>query len=297
MAVTEQLTQEGWMLFILSVVIAAVVVAVAVRRPGARRMGDWADRYDLPLTDANRPLVTRYLRRTRSFRAIGGAIGWLISMTWVAVTRRPFPLGGDALALAIAGYLLGAVAAEATFLRPPQRRAGPRTASLIPRELGDYVGSFAVQALRLLPLATVGLAVVYAVVPKDPLRTVDPSVAFVVVVSAALVVFSVALEAILRSIVARAQPAEDEALVTADDAIRSASIHALSGAGIGMLLVGVGWATVSVGTVASSELLQSMLPWFGVLAFAGGVAGWIVLGHPSRWRVRHDAGAGAGSTR
>jgi hypothetical protein len=288
----EQLTGAGWILLGISAVVAAGVIWLTARAPGDHRLGEWADRYGLDLTEANRPVVARYLRRTRSLRAIGAAAGWLASPVYVAMTDQPFPLGGNGLALAIGGYLLGAVIAEATFLRPSSGSTVARSASLVPRALSDYVPSLTVWALRILPLVTVAFAVLYALVSKEPGRSAEPSITFVYVVSGLLIAFAVVIEAILRAIVRRPQPATREDLVAADDAIRASSIHALSGAAIGMLLVGAGWAAFSVGIATSIRPLRWTLPWLGVIAFGAAVGSWIDMGHPRTWRVRHDVKVG-----
>lgn len=296
MVVTEQLTTAGWVMLGISAAVGVSVVALAFFAPSQRRALAWADRYGLELTDGNRPLIARYIRRTRSLRAIGGATGWLAPMVFVSFTNRPFPLGGNSLALALGGYLLGAMIAETTFLRPLRAPGELRSASLIPRALGDYVAPFAVWALRLLPLVTVGMAALYAFVPKQDARPVDPSVQFVVLISGVLVVFAIAVELILRAIVGRAQPVTSPELAAADDAIRASSIHAFSGAAIGMLLVGVGWAVFSVGTITSVRALHGALPWLAIVAISMAVYAWIYLGHPRTWRVRHQADAPLGST-
>jgi hypothetical protein len=289
---TEQLTREGWILLAVSAVVGLAAVVFAARRPVERRMEVWAGRFGLRLTDSNRALVATYLRRTRSLRAVGGVIGWLASPAYVALTDRPFPLGGNALALALGGYLLGAVVAEATFLPRRRGKQDPRSASLVPRSLEDYVSPIRLWSLRLLALPTVALAVLYAVVPRQPGQPVDPSVPYVFAVAVAIVAFAVAVEAILRAIVARPQPAMSDELVAADDAIRASSIHALSGAAMGMLLVGAGWALYSVGAVTSVRPLRSVLPWLAVAAFGLALWTWIGLTQSGTWRVRHDAGFG-----
>jgi hypothetical protein len=162
---------------------------------------------------------------------------------------------------------------------------------LVPRTLGDYVAPFTVWALRLLPFVTVVVAALYAFVPKQSARPVDPSVRFVVLISGVLVVFAIAVEVILRSIVGRAQPMTSQDLAAADDAIRASSIHAFSGAAIGMLLVGVGWAVFSVGSITSVRALHGVLPWLAVLTISLSVYAWIYVGHPRTWRVRHQTGA------
>ena len=98
MVVTEQLTTAGWVMLGISAAVGVSVVALAFFAPSRRRALAWADRYGLELTEGNRPLIARYIRRTRSLRAIGGATGWLAPMVFVSFTNRPFPLGGNSLA-------------------------------------------------------------------------------------------------------------------------------------------------------------------------------------------------------
>jgi hypothetical protein len=290
MAVTEQLTGAGQVILGISAAAGGLAIVLALLVPGQKRVRSWADRYSVELTEGNGPQIVRYIRRTRSLRAIGGAAGWLAPMVFVSIIRRPFPLGGNSLALALGGYLLGAMIAETTFLRPT--RAGElRSASLVPRALADYVAPLTVWALRLIPVVTVGLASLYAVVPKLGDRPVDPSVQFVALISGLLVLFAVTVEAILRAIVGRAQPVTTDDLAAADDAIRASSIHAFSGAAIGMLLVGVGWAVFTVGSMTSVRALHGSLPWLAIVTISSAVYAWIYLGHPRTWRVRHQVAA------
>lgn len=288
MAVTEQLTGAGQVILGISAAAGILAVALAVLAPSHKRVGSWADRYGVELTETNRPLISRYIRRTRSLRAIGGAVGWLAPMVFVDLTSRPFPLGGNSLACALGGYLLGAMIAETTFLRRA-RKGESRSASLVPRALADYVAPFAVWALRVLPLMTVGLAALYAVVPKQADRPVDPSVQFVLLMSGLLVLFAVVVELNLRAIVGRAQPVTSQDVGAADDAIRASSIQAFSGSAIGMLLVGIGWATFTVGSMTSVRALHGVLPWLAIVTISSAVYAWIYLGHPRTWRVRHQS--------
>jgi hypothetical protein len=122
-------------------------------------------------------------------------------------------------------------------------------------------------------------------------RPVDPSVQFVALISGLLVLFAVTVELILRAIVGRAQPVTTDDLATADDAIRASSIHAFSGAAIGMLLVGVGWAVFTVGSMTSVRALHGSLPWLAIVTISSAVYAWIYLGHPRTWRVRHQVAA------
>ena len=264
-------------------------LVLGVRPPGERSMAKWAARYGLTLTDANRSLVARYRRRTRSLQLVGAGLGWLAIALIVALTGLNIPLFGVSLLVTIAGYLLGAVIAETTFLRPFGPPTGIRSASLVPRALPDYVPLFSVWALRVLPLVMIGLAVVYVLIPKLPLNPGDPNLGLVIGITVFLVIFAISVEQVLRMIVGRPQPVVDAGLVAADDAIRASSIHALSGASIGVLLVGIAGALFWLGYATSAQSLSQPLSFLGTLAILLSLVSWIVLGHPSTWRVRHRA--------
>lgn len=287
---TERLTGAGWILLGLGAALALGVLVVVVRAPSDTRLRSWASRYGLELTEANRPVVAGYVRRTRIFQTAGAAIGWLASPVYVGIIGRPFPLGGNWVVLTVGGFLLGAVTAEATFLRRPRAGAGVRSAALVPRALPDYLPSATTWALRIPPLLTVGIAALYAAVPKDLHRSADePGVVLLLVVSIMLVGFAVVVEGILRAIVARPQPVVSHDLVGAEDAIRASSIHTLSAAAVAVLLLGAGWALVTVGTVTSIEPLRQVMLWLGVVTDVMAVVAWVALGHPRAWRVQHQA--------
>jgi hypothetical protein len=289
-----QLTDAGWAFVGVGAMVGLVGLVLAVMPPRATRLEAWARRYGFALTDANRSLVGRYLRRTRASQIAGASVGFLASPLFVGITGRPFPLGDSWVALAVGGYLVATVVAEATFLkRLPATHV--RGATLSPRTLSDYAPSATIWVIRILPLVAVALSVVYAVVPKDLQRSVDPSVAFLLVVSVVLAAFAIAIEATLRAIVARPQPATSEDVVAADDAVRASSIHGLSGAAVALMLLSAGWELVSVGEVTSVTILSQLLPWLGVLADVAALGAWIGLGHPRSWRVqRAPTAAGAG---
>jgi hypothetical protein len=286
MGETAQLTGVGWAFVVIGAILALVGLVLAAMPPSAPRLAGWARRYGFALTAGNRPVVDRYLRRTRALQVAGAGIGFLASPIYVGISGRPFPLGDSWVALAVGGYLVAAVAAEATFLRPSPALTSDRAATLSPRRLTDYIPSATIWAIRSLPLVAVALSLVYGVAPKDPQRELDPSATLVLVVSAVLVVFAIAIETTLRAIVARPQPAMSEDIVAADDAVRASSIHALSGAAVALILLAAGWDFVSVGEVTSVTILIQVLPWLGVLTDVAALAAWIGLGHPRSWRVQ-----------
>jgi hypothetical protein len=286
--VTAELTGSGWVIVGLTSILAAVGLLVTAMPPSASSLEKWARRCGAALTDRNRAMVARYLRRTRTLQVAGATVGWLLSPVYIGVFGRPLPLGDNWVALAVGGYLVGAVAAEAAFLRPRRAPGAIRAATLSPRSPLDYVPSRTIWSIRLLPVVTVALAGTYAVIPKDPLRAVDPTVSYFVVASLLVIAFALAADWILRAIVARPQPALSEDVVAADDALRACSMHALAAAVVALILLSSGWALVSVGMVTSVAWLGQVLIWLGLITDILAVGAWIGLSHPRTWRVRHD---------
>ena len=284
MATTASLTDAGRVLLGVSVVAVTAAVVVAARPPGEARLQRWATRFGLALTRGNRPVLSAYLRRTQLLRALGAGLGWLGNPAWIAVRGHELPHGGNSVALAIGGYLLGAVVAEATL---PRRRsaAGARVASLVPRTLGDYLPPVSVSALRLLPFAAVALTVLYAVLARHPRIPLDYGVAFMVVLAGALVVFAAAVEAVLRWIVTRPQPLTAPDLLAADDAVRAGSIHALAGAALAMLLSGAGWVAMEGGTIAAAGAVRGVLFCLGLALMVAAAMSGLGLARPRSWRV------------
>jgi hypothetical protein len=287
-AVTEQLTQTGWVLLCLVAAAEAGAFVLAMWKPASGRISSWAQRHGVRVTEANRPVIARYLRRTRGLQIAGAAVGWMASPLYAAATGRMFPLGDNWVALAVGGFLLGAVVAEAVTARAPRAPLAVRAAALIPRSLPDYLAAPSLWALRILPVAVLGVAVAYAAVPKDPTRIADPTVAYFAVVSVVLVGFAVAIEWTLRAIVLRPQQLAGADMVAADDAIRASSLRALSAGAVALLLLGVGWGLASIGIATSLVPLRNVATSIGAVTDLVAVLAWVGLTHPRSWRVRHE---------
>lgn len=249
----------------------------------------WAARYGLHLGDVNRSLIRRYLQRTRSLPIAGAGVGWIATGLFVTGTGQFIPLFGVPLLMAIAGYLLGAMIAEATFIRELAAPTGMRSAVLTPRALQDYAPRFTVWALRALPAVLVVLAVLYALTPKHAQTPGDVSPTLVLAVSALLVVVAIGVERLLQAIVARPQPASNADLVAADDALRASSIHALSGAGVGLVLVGIGAVLFALQYASTNDAFGAWLGYPATLAILLSLLSWVRLGHPRTWRVRRSS--------
>jgi len=285
---TSQLTAAGSIILGVSAAIAVAAFLLAVMPPSEPRIERWSAHHGLALMSVNRALVAGYLRRTRSLEVAGASLGWLASPVYIDLVGRPFPLGDSWVVLAIAGSLLGSVVAEMTYLRRTPSRETVRAAILAPRTLSGYVPPATMWAMRVLPGVTVVLAVLYAVAPKDPGRTVDPSVALVGATAVFVVAFSLVFEGFLKAIVGRPQPAITDDLLAADDSLRAASIHSFSAAGLALMLLSIGWALVALGDVSANAQLGAILPWAGAACDLGAVLVWIGLGHLAHWRVRRD---------
>jgi hypothetical protein len=291
---TSQLTGAGWIIFGVSLVMAAVAFGYVLMSPSKTRVAAWASHYGLTLTETNQSVVAAYLRKTRLLQLVFTTIGWVASPLYIGLLGRPFPLGDSWVALAVGGYLVGTVAAEVTYLSRRRAPASVRTAALSPRTPSNYVPAATIWAIRLLPIAMVILAAFYAVIPKDPQRGVDPSILFLAVEAIAVVAFAMVIDRLLWAVVARPQQATTEDLLAADDAIRASSIHALSAAGLALILLSIGWALFSVGTVTSIAQVSQVLPWCGVICDVTALVVWIWVGHLTTWRVRREASLVAG---
>ena len=165
------------------------------------------------------------------------------------IVGRPLPVPFDwGLIDALVGYLVGAVVGELTIKRP---RGNVRIASLQPRMLSDYLptsllwGSRATAAAALLLVTTFQLLNAQATHPYA-----GPNA---VVIGTTILAVLLSVELLQRLIVARPQPAGDPDVIRADDAIRSASVHALAGAGAALQLIICSVHVMSIGAISESR--------------------------------------------
>lgn len=227
-----------------AILLAMLVVLVgrslwhSFRRPPAQLVRDWARAHALTLTPANQPVVEYYVATAGRLRAVGVIAGVIVPM----LAASAFGFGstfGFGHIWALLGYLVGAFVAEVTLGRPLP--AG-RTASLVPRRLTDYLPRRLLVAQRVLAALCVVTA---ALVPfgaddESELLGLPTSSVGLVLVGLGSVAAAVGLEALQRFLVRRPQPFVTPDLLAADDAIRSQSVHSLSGSGIGVLLLVLG---------------------------------------------------------
>jgi hypothetical protein len=221
-------------------------------------------------------LKARHLRRARIFRRSGIAAGLVLpSLVEYTLTGRVQILGfgTDGTAAPYAGplwgyigYLAGAVCAEATLVRriDPARRA----ASLVPRELEDYVPRRLLHSQRGLGVVVVAGILLLGVVPYDE-RTTQPGWLGLLAGAALAAAFAVGLEALERWLVRRPQPFTDPSLLAADDAVRADSVRSVAGSGVALLLVTLSGIFAGLGASEVGALRATMwLPALAALALS-----------------------------
>lgn len=221
-----------------TVVLAVVVLALVLeatgtpwRRVGRVRLDRFARRQSLPITVENGPLVIRYLATTRRWRGGGLILGLVAAAGWQLVTSAQLPpekIEVSFLAL-FAGWFAGAIVAEwriASMAREPGPR---RSAALEPRRLADYLPrpSRALPVLAWGVLAAAELAGLAGLVTRR-----EQGILLVLGWIGLTALAGAVLVAVGRQVLVRPQRYPDDALITADDALRSRSLHVLAGSAL-----------------------------------------------------------------
>ena len=266
------------LLFSLLIGLPVALIYGLYRKSHPQRIDDWAAAHGVTLTPTSREVAERYLGRGMRWRTRGALIGILI----------PFGTKIPGLEM-LMGYLVGAILAEVTA--PPIVAAANR-ASLMPRAIRDYLPGYARSLFRALCVGAAAVALCWYVVPLREDLDTEGFFGPPVIAAAAVVVLAL-VEWCLRYIVRRPQPAGDPALVALDDAVRSASMHATMGAGIGVSFLLLGAAVFAVGLGSDVQILRWIGPLGGIFCLGAGISFWLQLGHDSPWRVRRTGAAGA----
>jgi hypothetical protein len=277
--------------FALALVAVALIVRSLWIRRGRWRPAQWAEDMGLELTPRNEGFVRSYIARTRAMRMAGALLGLLAPIAYSASAGRPPPVPLDfALLDALAGYLIGAVLAEATVKRPATR---VREASLVPRNLADYLPPVLSTFLRAAAGVALVLVPLYLILPaREDLRlnTLPPAV---VIVPTILAVW-LGVELAQRSIVGRSQPLVERDLVQADDAVRSASLYALAGAGVALELLIISVQLFGIAVISDIQLLRWTLPWISLVCLGLSLWFWVRITRPQakgQWPMRREARA------
>lgn len=150
-------------------------------------------------------LLSRWLRRTRWARNIGGIAG----LTWWAFGTAG---QGDVLFHGVAGIAVGSMVSQ---LHHVARTAGPRTAGLTARSVADYLPASAAKWMAGCGVAAATL-IALGLVVDDGAAAVRWGVVALAVLAAA--------HAVQRRVAARARPALPDGLRDADDLARELAI-------------------------------------------------------------------------
>lgn len=281
-----------WVVVASLVVILGLVVRAAWRGRGRWNPTVWAQEMGLQLTPRNEAIVRSYIARTRLLRFTGALLGLFAPVLYLAFVGGPPPVPVDLwLFDALLGYLLGAVIAELTIKRP---KADQPRASLVPRELSDYLPTRLITAHRMSALVALALVPLYRLLPaRENLINLNDFPPEVVLVPTIFLI-GVGVELLQRYIVARSQPAVESDLVNADDAIRSASVHALAGAGIALELLIVSAQLLNLAVVSDLQVLRWTLPALALLSFGIAIGSWVHLTKPfhrEQWHARETTHA------
>jgi hypothetical protein len=279
--------------FELTVVASLLVAAALGRAYGPISEEDverWERAHGVEVDDEIRPVVERYLRRSRVCRAWGAIAGLLAPTVIRPLLGEPVHVAGigpegaapGELGLVFVGYVAGALWAELSAARPS---APARRAALLPRDLADYLPRRLVWLQRIL---AAGCALSLMALPLvDPGPNVEmPTWAAVTTMSAVIVLFAAGVERLELWIVRRAQPFVSEPLLAADDAIRAQSIHAVAGGGVAFLFFAFGLAVYSLLATSSPDLTRNTLLVPGAVALVAYAA---CRHYGDRaWRVRRQ---------
>jgi hypothetical protein len=281
-----------WVVVASLIVILGLVLKAAWTGRGRWNPTVWAQQVDLQLTPRNEAIVRSYIARTRLLRFTGALLGFFAPTIYQAFVGNPPPVPVDFVLFdAMLGYLLGAVIAELTIKRP---KADEPSASLTPRELSDYVPTGFITALRTSALIALALVPLTRLLPARQNLVNLNDFAPEIVILPTILLIGVGVELLQRYIVARSQPAVESDLVNADDAIRSASVHALAGAGIALELLIVSGQFINLAVVSTLELLRWTFPVLALLSFGIAIGSWIHLTKPSHrggWHARETTHA------
>jgi hypothetical protein len=259
---------------LLALLPLAVIVHRGVTAVDRDDLEHFASAHGLDVTPGNGRLVMHYLVKGRYYRTIGASFGYLLAVFIGFMEGSQFPLIG--LVLGLTGYFAGAFATEVALARA--RASGPSAASLVPRRVEDYVDNWATRWPWELAAASAVVLVVHVLAGGDDLVALSAVLAATVTFIAVIVVSS------LRYVARRPQPVEDDDLLAADEAIRSASMHMLAAVGLGIACLVVAMQLWLL--AASTGGWTAGIAWLlGVVLVGCAIGAWRDLPH-SRFRVR-----------
>jgi|GEM_PF-5235020 len=235
----------GW---VVGAVIAFGVLVWSFRPVDPPTSARWLVVRGAQPTDEAVRLIGRFLGSTRAARAFGAVVGLQVSHIPALLWRLADPgsvaqQGSGSFELVwmplavLGGYAVGAVVAELLVGRSSPSRAA-RRASLRPRQ----VSGIALWGPRVLA----GLLVVLLLMGLMPPPYVYGGVRPRLVPAVLAVVVLLVVEVVRRRLLRRPQALDDPGLIAADDAARSSTVHAVTGAGLAFQLLALSAALESV---------------------------------------------------
>jgi hypothetical protein len=201
-------------------------------------IGEVAVASGLTITADNAGIVADAVARTRLWRTLGVlaaivGLGVAAYLQWSADSRLDVPL--TVLLWGLVGYWAGSVVAELATARS-MAGDGPRSASLTPREMPQYVGAWAAQwPFRLAVIGALASAVAVLAGGREW---------WIWASGVGAVVVALVTRAVSRYVLDRPQPVLAVDVAAADDAVRSRSLHALGGTAVG---IGIWLASLAFG--------------------------------------------------
>jgi len=279
--------------FIFSVFGILVVVGVALLirwlwrslRPVDRgEVERFVQQSGLVLTVDNGPRVVDAIARTRFWRALGVLIAFVVFVVVTGVSsalNQMFYVNLLGVLGMLFGYFVGCVVGE---FRTARRTVGPgpRSASIVPREPADYIGDWARRWPIMLGVAgpvAAGLAF-----------TAGGGQVGGAAAGLGAAVVALTTAAVTRYVLERPQGAEEADLRVADDAIRSRSLHALTGSAVGiqlwLLSITVGVMLIGLAERFASDAAEQGLTLFIALIFFLAIPLWAIV--EGRWHSRRE---------
>ena len=240
---------------VIAVFVVAMLIAGAMLFVNLAGVDPDVDQRVANLTTdpASAELLTRWLSRSKHFRFVGGAAGFVLGLGWTNTSLLTLLLS------LLAGVAAGGAAAELHSLRRPT--ASPASANMIVRRVGDYVQR--VDAVAMAAIAVTASMVVVLSALSSNSRSGSATIA-----SAAALVVVVMTYAMQRFVIVRPRPALPADLRRADDLMRrlAATIGFTKPAialSLGLLATGLEWfGSDGLGTLLALLLWGASLGWY-----------------------------------
>jgi len=240
---------------VIAVFVVAMLIAGAMLLLNLAGVDPDVDQRVANLTTdpASAELLTRWLSRSKHFRFVGGAAGFVLGLGWTNTSLLTLLLS------LLAGVAAGGAAAELHSLRRPT--ASPASANMIVRRVGDYVQR--VDAVAMAAIAVTASMVVVLSALSSNSRSGSATIA-----SAAALVVVVMTYAMQRFVIVRPRPALPADLRRADDLMRrlAATVGFTKPAialSLGLLATGLEWfGSDGLGTLLALLLWGASLGWY-----------------------------------